>query len=99
MTLRKSWLWLLFVIALVACSSRELATGEAKQYAADMGYEVLGISCTDIDSDGDGYVTCSVRVKGDTQPLDLQCAAKATLNTGCKPTQPKLVNKTSIHSH
>ncbi len=100
--------WWTIAFTLIACfPSRERATTEAKQYAKDMGYEILGVSCTDIDTDSDGYVTCTVRVKGaqdgiEVEPLNLQCAADGPLsqfNSGCKLSLPKLNVKTTVHAH
>lgn len=68
-------------------SSREEAEVEARQYAHDLGFEVKGISCANRDTDGDGYVSCTLSVTKDgketIQPIE--CAARYTYNNnGCR---------------
>ncbi len=71
----------------------------AKRYGSDLGYTVLGVSCTQVDTDNDGYVTCTLRVQaGDKiETQSIQCAATRAVNAdgcetqarhteGCKPT-------------
>lgn len=55
----------------------------AKMYADKT---VLGEDCVGRDTDGDGYVSCSARVRGKDTPeetLALECAA-GFMNSGCK---------------
>jgi hypothetical protein len=60
------------------------ATAEAKQWAAEMGYEPLGVVCADRDSDGDGYVSCALRVAGAEQPVQIECAGALNFASGCR---------------
>ncbi|MDP3770745.1 MAG: hypothetical protein Q8R16_00405 [bacterium] len=58
----------------------------AKMYADKT---VLGEDCVGRDTDNDGYVSCSARVKGKDTPeetLALECAA-GFMNSGCKTRQ------------
>lgn len=63
----------------------EDAKAAARQWAQEMwpGHKP-GVSCAARDTDGDGYVGCSV-----TDPrgnvVALECAAALTWNEGCKP--------------
>jgi prepilin-type N-terminal cleavage/methylation domain-containing protein len=61
---------------------------QAKQFADDLGYEVKGVSCMSHDSDGDGYISCTIRYEAspdEFETLALECAG-GLLNwkTGCK---------------
>lgn len=86
--LRKVWLICLACLLLCACGDVEVAKGYARSYASDLGYSVIGVACTGTDSDGDGYISCTVRVKDD-EPLILQCASgsAASFTAGCKAVQ------------
>jgi predicted sulfurtransferase len=66
-----------------------IAESELHDYLAKMyrDKEVLGEDCVGRDTDGDGYVSCTARVKGKDGPeetLALECASEL-LNSGCKP--------------
>lgn len=65
------------------------AEAELRDYLAKMyaDKQVPGQDCVGRDTDGDGYVSCTARVKGATGPeetLVLECASGFT-NSGCKP--------------
>lgn len=64
------------------------AKREARQWAEDLGLQVTGISCTDIDSDGDGYVSCTVALK-DGQTKQIECKGAYSFGHGCR--DPKLI--------
>lgn len=72
----------LLLLALTSCVTTDEAVSSARRFATDLGYEVRGVSCSGRDSDGDGYMSCSVRVIGDGPPLELQCGV-----SGCKQVQ------------
>lgn len=88
-------------LALAACSEEECEgfrnkispDAAAKQYLSDLKVPYVGISCTQVDTDNDGYVTCTVSTqqqnleKGVTF-LSLQCAVVGGRSSGCKPTPP-----------
>lgn len=89
-----------FLLMLAGCfGDPEAAKASARQYAKDLGYEVAGVSCTGVDSDGDGYVSCTVRLK-DPDPsgsslLALECSrGEVTFTSGCK-VAPLVKNKTT----
>ncbi|MFA5203031.1 MAG: prepilin-type N-terminal cleavage/methylation domain-containing protein [Lentisphaeria bacterium] len=73
-------------------SSSAEAEEAARAYAQKLGLKVIGVSCTDMDSDGDGYVSCSIshNENGKTAIQPVECAAKLSMNSGCKA--PKMVN-------
>ena len=65
-----------------------IAESELTEYLAKMYADktVLGQDCVGRDTDGDGYVSCTARVKGKDTPeetLALECAS-TLLNSGCK---------------
>lgn len=51
----------------------------------------LGVSCVERDSDGDGYVSCTIFRKG-KDPIALECAYGGfwSAGPGCKMAQPKM---------
>jgi hypothetical protein len=75
------------------CSSAESgadqasAEEEAKKWASKLGLDVKGISCVKADSDGDGYVSCTVATE-DGKMHAIECTSAWTLNSGCRT--PKL---------
>lgn len=76
-----------------SCSSQSgSAETEARNYATQLGLSVKGVSCTDRDSDGDGYVSCSVShvENGKLTIQPVECAIKWSTNSGCKA--PKMVS-------
>lgn len=79
---------LFLMLAVVACA-RSMAEIEADAvtFARMMdGHEPRGVTCLDRDTDGDGYVTCTV-FRTDRDPYSIQCATRAE-SKGCKPTVP-----------
>jgi len=67
-------------VALFACvkPSGAYAKAEAEEWARSMGFEVKGLTCMDYDNDGNGYVTCTINVKGDeAKPYTIECARVA----------------------
>lgn len=78
---------IVLVLALVGCGSKAEAERGARKWATSMGFQVQNVSCVDIDTDHDGYVSCSVSVKRQDGSLDLmaiECAANFTMNEGCR---------------
>lgn len=69
-------------------SSRGTAEDEARDYAQKMGMEIKGVSCMNRDTDGDGYVSCTLNVvekDGKTSSVPIECASKWSYNNdGCK---------------
>lgn len=70
----------------------ESANNNAKVYATEMGWSIKGSSCSGADSDGDGYVSCSVNLslpEGKEEVKGINCGydrvfAPLGQNTGCK---------------
>ncbi len=81
----------------VSGESKETATQEAKVFVKDVSPGAL-VTCSGGDSDGDGYVSCTVVPQGDKagQPFSIQCAAAYSLQSdGCKLT-PAITNPQGI---
>lgn len=61
----------------------------AKAWAEKLKLPVYGASCTSVDSDGDGYVSCVLAINTGDQPRKYQGLQCAEMNTpkagGCKP--------------
>lgn len=71
------------------CSSSRLAAeDEARAYAKSMGIEIFGVECMNRDTDGDGYVSCSLSTKdksGNQTVTPIECASRWSYNNdGCK---------------
>lgn len=64
----------------------------AQEFSKQLDGVVTGTDCVDRDTDGDGYVTCTVFRK-DKDPLSILCAAKWSLNKGCKMALPRILNQ------
>jgi hypothetical protein len=84
---------LLSVLAVLACGCQESnkvpPEQAAKNYVSDLKMDVQGISCTTVDTNNDGYVTCSLsmtpREGQQPQIQTIQCAAVGGNAGGCKP--------------
>lgn len=83
----------IFVGVLVMAATRLISNPdtdtEARAWAAKMGLEVRDISCTKLDTDGDGYVSCTISSKrmggsGPVQLTAIECATRWSINEGCK---------------
>lgn len=80
---------IMVMTTVVRCSSSHAsADQEAKKWAEGMGYTIKGLSCVDYDSDGDGYVSCTVNVDQSTTPIAIECAGKLSWNNGCRMQKP-----------
>lgn len=66
---------------------RNAAKQEATQWAKDLGLEFTGISCADYDSDNDGYVSCTLAMKGG-ETKQIECRGAYSIGHGCR--DPKL---------
>ena len=53
-------------------------------FLGSLGYRVIGVSCMDADSDGDGYVSCTARVEGQSAPVAIECASAYSWKSGCR---------------
>lgn len=77
---------LLFVlVSLSACVETPGAQeAAATAFLKSLGYEVVGVACTDRDSDNDGYVSCTGRVMGAVPPVAVECASRWSFTSGCR---------------
>ncbi|HEY8097320.1 MAG TPA: prepilin-type N-terminal cleavage/methylation domain-containing protein [Methylobacter sp.] len=64
-------------------ASGDEAAAEAKQFANQLHIDNTGISCADRDTDGDGYVSCTIAAK-DGRLIPILCAINISMNSGCK---------------
>lgn len=71
------------MLTTVTGADQNAAKDNADKWAKELGAEVVGISCAKNDSDGDGYVSCTVRTK-DNNIQQIECAKLITFNTGCR---------------
>lgn len=77
----------------VTTSDREAsAQRNAKEYAASMAMDIQGVSCSGMDSDHDGYVSCTLNL-GDDKLKAINCGYDQPMalmgqNTGCKLAMP-----------
>ncbi len=66
---------------------KEAAEKNAKQFLQELNMKYDGVSCVKHDSDGDGYVSCTVALP-ESQTLALECAGfrfvSAFSNEGCR---------------
>ena len=88
----KGILVLLAAFALLGCQADwQKAEKAARSYGTKMG-GMTSVSCAKMDSDGDGYCSCSVFLKGGKiQPLECGCEKFCLICTeGCKVAMPKM---------
>lgn len=67
------------------------AEKESVQYASKLGLNIQGSECAKSDSDGDGYVSCSLALKqpdGQVRIEPVECAVWFTVNSGCRVQKP-----------
>jgi len=66
---------------------------QARAWASAMGLDVIGTSCTGMDTDGDGYVSCTVssrEVGGTVKLTPVECAV-SYMPDGCRIPKPSSV--------
>jgi prepilin-type N-terminal cleavage/methylation domain-containing protein len=93
------------LIAIVAggvrgCANRGPAAEESmREYVAKLypGREIIGVACTNVDTDGDGYISCTATIDTDDGPsvverqINAQCATGfLSWNSGCKASIPQV---------
>lgn len=79
------------VLLMSFCSSCKNLTGEAhkeseayaRQYAKDLGMEAKGVTCAGMDTDNDGYISCTLATT-DGRLIAIECAGAAYMNSGCR---------------
>ena len=76
------------IASAVSCerTDSEAANASAREFIKNMPGST-GVVCADTDTDGDGYVTCTV-FRGTQEPLQIQCGSQrwcvANCARGCK---------------
>ncbi len=84
----KSIILAILLLPALASAIAESPEQAARRYMTDLGFggQVQGVSCARLDTDNDGYVTCSVAIRGDKPTIQsIQCAAQRKVDeTGCE---------------
>lgn len=71
--------------------SKKAANAAALKYAAELGFQNPRASCAGADSDGDGYVSCSIFADNLKEPYSAECAAAYTIMVdGCRAMKPQI---------
>ena len=88
----------LLTLTLTACPNvtgahKGVAEGEARGWASELGLEIKNVSCVEKDTDGDGYVSCTIVMADGVTTKNVECAgARSTSNlirnSGCR--DPKM---------
>lgn len=83
---------ILFGAAGATCvGHKDSAQASLVQYGTEMGYEIVSSSCVNKDTDGDGYVSCTAKLKSG-EVLNVECVGwqgtSCVKNEGCRT--PKL---------
>lgn len=60
------------------------ACDSARSFAVGLDYRVRAVVCMNSDLDGDGYVSCAVRVEERTEPFAIECAFQFSMKSGCR---------------
>ena len=73
-------------------ASQRSAEDEARKFGQDLGLDVVGITCARRDTDGDGYISCTLSIRnGETTRVEpVECSGAFTLNEGCRLQKPTL---------
>ena len=87
------------LLTLTACPNmtgahKGVAEDEARTWAAELKLKVEAVTCREKDTDGDGYVSCSIKTT-DGKLLEKECAgARSTdnmiRNSGCRDPKTNL---------
>lgn len=59
-------------------------TKDATSFCIDLGYKVKGVSCANKDTDSDGYVSCTVNLIDNPEPIAIECRSRWKLGSGCR---------------
>jgi hypothetical protein len=101
----------LFVLGVIAAAfmgvfkieHQDVLRDNMQKYSVSMGYTFLGGSCSGVDSDGDGYVSCDARVQEgvDSRAIALDCETtrgwRSVLNAGaCRESKNRGINNIGI---
>lgn len=78
---------LVMSVAGAGCSmgSADHAEAAAQAHAGKLGWKVKGIACAGTDTDGDGYISCTVGLgNGDERNLECESGGSLSRASGCK---------------
>ena len=80
----RAWKIVALALSLAGCDVRDRGEleAEAAEFAKRLGVKVNGVSCVTRDSDGDGYVSCTIFLQ-DGRAEDIECAYPLAYS-GCK---------------
>jgi flagellar basal body-associated protein FliL len=80
----------LFCLFITGCEERQNAEGEARAWASSLGMADVRVNCTNMDSNHDGYVSCSIieTVNGRHEIHAIECASRYSLTGGCRMQKP-----------
>jgi prepilin-type N-terminal cleavage/methylation domain-containing protein len=80
----------MLALAMVGCgqcsgsaANKFEAEKEARSWAKNLGYDLVGIDCADIDTDRNGYVSCTANIKGQGR-IPIECKGKYNFGHGCR---------------
>lgn len=68
-------------------ANKEEAVSQANIWVSEVGIKNAHVNCVNTDSDGDGYVSCTVSYKdnsGELKTKAIECTGKFTINSGCR---------------
>lgn len=73
-------------------ASQRTAEAGARKFGQDLGLDVVGVTCARMDTDADGYISCTLSVRdGESTRLEpVECSGALTLNEGCRLQKPTL---------
>lgn len=77
----------------VTGAHKDVAENEAREWASELGLDVKSVSCVAKDTDGDGYVSCTLVMGDGVTTKAVECAGARSSgnlirNSGCR--EPKL---------
>jgi hypothetical protein len=81
------WKNMLFLITflLFGCfENHQELNKQVQAFCTNLGYTYKGHTCQDTDSDGDGYVSCTVRVQEEPIPIAIECKSMYRWGDGCR---------------
>ncbi len=87
---------ILILILLASCDAKECQEPAEPEpgpedyaiaFARQMGEQNPNVTCVTMDTDHDGYVSCTIFRK-ERDPLPVECATKWTWNKGCRMQKP-----------
>lgn len=74
------------ILTIVLSKDNGSAKDEAVSFGRSLGLNVRGSTCMDRDTDGDGYVSCTLSIEenGALKTLPIECARSISMASGCR---------------